>query len=694
LKRIALFALVSLVVACGSSSSGGNAPPQEDAGTAVTVQMHFDRQAGFYAAPWPSEDMRNADGTIAIDGFPNPNNVQLVQLGTQLIKSSARGFGQTTGVFFTTTDAIDPTGLPDLATSMTPNAKVFIVGVDKSAPDFMHRYPVHVAFVNDGGPFGAPNLLSAVPLQGAPLRPQTTYAAVVMKTLKDTNGNQLGVSSEMQAIAAGMQPTGMSAPAFAAYQAAFSALTSNGIAGGDIAGLAVFKTDAPTAQMAAVRADILSHAPPTPNSAFHLTDTFPTYCVYATTIGIPDYQAGDPPYDFGSTGGGWQFDASNKPIVQRTEQANFVVTVPRAAMPASGFPMAVVVRTGMGGDRPLVDRGPQPMTGAPATTPGTGPALHFAAVGYAGAQFDGPHGGLRNPTNGNEDFIMFNVFNPVALRDNVRETAIELVLFEHILEGITFDASDCAGLTGGPMVKFDMTRAALMGHSMGATVAPLVLAFEPKYGAAILSGAGGSYIENVLYKTQPLNVKPDIELLIEYESQHLSLTENDPVLSLFQWAEEPSDTQVYANLITREPANGEPSRHILMEQGIVDHYILPAIANSLSMPLKLDLAGTELDTTNAELQMLGEPTLTSMFPFSGQTNIQFPVQGNFMPTGGGSPVTAIVVQHPSDGIEDGHEVVFQTDAPKNEYRCFLKSYAPGGPAPKVPMGTTPDAPCP
>ncbi len=52
----------------------------------------------------------------------------------------------------------------------------------------------------------------------------------------------------------------------------------------------------------------------------------------------------------------------------------------------------------------------------------------------------------------------------------------------------------------------------------------------------------------------------------------------------------------------------------------------------------------------------------------------------------------MVVQHPGDAIEDGHEVVFQTEPPKHQYRCFLLSFAKG--LPKVPPDDTADAPCP
>ena len=53
--------------------------------------------------------------------------------------------------------------------------------------------------------------------------------------------------------------------------------------------------------------------------------------------------------------------------------------------------------------------------------------------------------------------------------------------------------------------------------------------------------------------------------------------------------------------------------------------------------------------------------------------------------------TAVVVQHLGDGIEDAHEVLFQTEAPKHEYRCFLESFLRG--TPRVLAGVSADAPC-
>jgi hypothetical protein len=82
--------------------------------------------------------------------------------------------------------------------------------------------------------------------------------------------------------------------------------------------------------------------------------------------------------------------------------------------------------------------------------------------------------------------------------------------------------------------------------------------------------------------------------------------------------------------------------------------------------------------------------LGDVLPLVSRQVISFPVQGNILPQG--SPaVTAIVVQHPEDEIEDGHETAFQTEPPKHQYRCFLESFASG--TPRVLQGAAEFDPC-
>jgi hypothetical protein len=672
--RLAPVALTPIVASCSA---------QQGTIAGTTVNMNFARDS-FYDAPFPSDDLVNPDGSITIDSFPNlpaPDTIAFIQQMQALIDGSSHGFAEEGAVFFSLSGSAEPQNLPDMPTSITPASSVQLLGVTQGAPDYLQPYPITVRFDPDGGPFGAPNMVTLLPLQGIPLRPRETYAAVI------TTATGLAPSGQMLAIAGGTMPSGMPAATFAEYRAAIASLGDAGIAPSQIAGLSVFTTDDPTTGLGLVLGDMLSHPTPMPDSAFTQTDLFDTYCVYEATIPMPDYQSGAYPYTFETTGGTWQFDSTGKPIQQRTEEAGMVITIPRAPMPAGGWPIMHFIRTGGGTDRPLVDRGPEATDGGPPIAPGTGPALYFAMAGMAGAEVDGPHEDLRNITNDNEDYLMFNINNAGALRDNVRESAAEYALFAHTLAALQLDVSDCPGTTSP--ATFDATRVGLMGHSMGSTIAPLVLQAEPMYKVVVLSGAGASWIENIVWKQLPLDIAPVVDLLLRYNQLDppRNVTEDDPVLTMLQWSVEPADPLVYTRALLQDVAPGQAPRQVLMEQGIVDHYIMPPIANATSLSLGLDMAGTPLDATSAELIADGTPTLESVLQFSGRSQISLPVMGNF--TNG---VTAVVIQHPGDGIEDGHEMVFQTDPPKREYRCFLQTWV-AGQTPLVPLPGDVDGAC-
>lgn len=648
--------------ACECAATPGTAVRMEDAAT-----------AGFFAAPFP-DDARRADGRPDLAGFPNPTASPFLAKCLDILAHDARGFATTAGVFFTLDGPLDESTTIEPAASVEPGATVALWRVVPGGPAVPH--PIDARFHADGGPFGATNLLSLLPLQGAPLAPGAAYAAIVRRALGDAAGNALGVPERLVRLVNGVRPAGMSPTVFAAYQEALASLADAGVPAAELAGLTVFTTDDPTASFRAAREALLAEPLPAPAAPFALREVFDDYCVYDTTLELPVLQEGTPPYQ--EAGGGWVFDASGAPIVQRREAARAVVTVPRSPMPPEGYPVVLLSRTGAGGDRPLVDRGRRDADGQ-VLEPGTGPALEFARAGFAGAMVDGPHGGPRNPNGGDEQFLMFNVTNPVALRDNVRQSALELALIARGLGAVHVDTTDCPGATAPPGdgATFDRTRLVLMGHSMGATIAPLTAAFEDSVRAVLLSGAGGSWIENVVWKLEPIPVRGFAELLLGVAGTY-QLHEHDPALSLFQWAAEPADPPVYAARLVASPP-GPAFPHVLMLQGIVDHYILPPIANATSLALGLDLAGPGLDADHAELSHF-EP-LAELLRFSGGATRALPVSGN-RPAGGGG-VTAVVTQHPEDGVEDGHEVVFQTDAPKRQYRCFLESFARGEP-PRVP----------
>lgn len=619
-------------------------------------------------APWPDERLRRADGTIDL-AFPT-RRAGIVRTLAGLLQG-VDGFGTSSTIYFPLDAPLDPASLPSPHGSLAADASVFLVDVDSASSERGRRVPVVVGFEADLGPFGARNVLGVLPLQGRPLHPGRTYAAVVTTRVRGLDGAPLRVAPTLAGLVRGERPEGLSEAAFEAHRAALEVLEAQGVR--DLAATAVFRTWDPMAELAEARAEVLESPLPIPDAPFALREVFDEYCVLHTTIRMPDFQAGEPP--FLTEGGRWARDSSGRLVPQRREQANLWVTVPRRAMPDAGFPTAVFIRTGGGGDRPLVDRGPNPVRGMGAP-PGSGPARQFARAGFVGVSVDGPLGGLRNLEGWDEQFAIFNINNPEGLRDTIRQSALELAILAHVLPTLSIDASGCPDLdASGGAVRLDTARLALMGHSMGATIAPLTVAVEPAYRALVLSGAGASWIENVLHKRSPLEVRPLAEALLGYTDRRL--TPHDPALALLQWAGEPADPQVYARAVVSAPVVGEP-RHVLMFQGILDTYIPPPVANALTLALELDLGGEGLDETLAGYTPLGRD-----LDLAGGVRLALPALGNRME----GRITAVLVQHVEDGIEDGHEVVYQLAPPQTQYRCFLQALIDG-----VPRVTLPDAP--
>lgn len=639
----------------------------------VSVRMDLSLEGGFYVAPFPGEHRRREDGSVDVSRFPNPRRndyaASLIALAGQ-----RDGFGLTSAVYFQLTGSPNVSRLPSVAESVTSSARVFLVAAQSMPGEPQPaRVPVEVTFQSNGGPFGAPNMLVVRPVQGFVLRPSTLYAAVVLREVRDTMDRPLEAAPALRALVEGQRVDALSSGAQDSYRRALDSLRTQGVALSDIAGLTVFRTGDPTADFQRFRTHAIAQPPIAPIERFRRTELFDTFCVYESVVEMPVYQRGEPPYT--SSGGEWTTDMRGTPMVQRRERARLVLTVPRATMPSGGYPIVVFSRTGGGGDRPLVERGVRGSNGGPPLAPGTGPALEFARAGWAGISPDGPHGGLRNVTRTDEQLLVFNFGNLGAMRDNVRQSALELVLVAHALPSIRVDASDCPGATAE--ARFDTSSLAIMGHSMGASIAPLAVAFEPRFRAMLLSGAGASWTENVVHKLRPLAVRPLAEALVGYTGTGRMLRGDDPILNILQWAGETSDAQVFNRYVIDEPPEGR-ARHVLMMQGIVDHYIMPPIANAGSLSLGLDLGGQPLDATTMELARF--TPIASLLGFAGRSAMALPARGNRASQG--AMVTAILTQTREDGVEDGHEVVFQTEAPRRQYRCFLESLARG--VPRVP----------
>jgi hypothetical protein len=248
---------------------------------------------------------------------------------------------------------------------------------------------------------------------------------------------------------------------------------------------------------------------------------------------------------------------------------------------------------------------------------------------------------------------------------------------------------------------------------MGATVAPLALHLQPRYKAVVLSGANGSYIENILAKEMPSPLAAQLEQLFGLD---YCLDEFSVLSSLFQWAEEPSDPVVYEPALFADPKK-RPPPDVLMIQGIGDHYIPPPVADVSSMGLRLSLVGPVRDNDRPQ-RCTPDPEgavprcggdarypvtkVLDLLPYVGTGPVPYPAHGPVLRDPRDGSLRALV-QYDRDAScrQDGHEVAYEIAQARWQYRCFLASFARGQAKvwPPPPASVTDDtleidAPCP
>jgi len=733
-------------------------PLRENGGAGLpTALVAFDAvDADFFAAPFPALGrVDDAQGGLqgAVDGDRFPADTPLLFRLRRL--TSTDGYGVSAAIFFQLDGAVPAGVLPasfaapafpdassDAASAAAPGVFVF----PRGHPDQPATVNVDVSWtryaVGDGSQSRQGFLLSILPVQGLPLAANTDYVAVVTTAIAQP-------STFMQTLCGRATPAGISDADAQQYLDAVQQDLAGplGVGCAQIAAMSLFHTSDPAHELPQVQA--LAHDDLTVNELGCDAQPLPregdssgwrceqaAYCVYSGTVLVPDYQRGTPPYlPYVSWQGSWPQEPVGSPSggapgctpdlgsapepsdptswAPTWRAARVVVTIPHAPPPtrddgtrASAYPVVVMARTGAGPGGSwvdsIVDRGPT-LGGDCKTQVCRGPAEVFTSVGYAGISIDGPLVGISGtqPDEFNEDLAIFDFLNPDALRDNIRQSAVELTLVPDILQHLKIDLGQCEGAGTGD-ARFDLSHMALFSHSMGSTISPLALAADPRYGAAILSGSGGSLIQNVLYKTQPLPVSAG-GLLFGYAVSACDLSPRDPQLSLLQWALEPADSESYARRMVSDL--GPPgtwatphARDVLMIQGLVDHYILPPIADVMSLGEGLDLGvgpGScnddrycDKDPVHGEVAAQGYPALADLLGLSGHRvlaladaggNVAWPP--NVPPPTPPRNLTALVVQHridenrePGTCSVDGHEVIFESLLARHQYACFLHDF--------------------
>jgi hypothetical protein len=607
----------------------------------------------FFRLPFPN-DARVAGGKLDMSDFPDPGptplGVDLVKLYVDTWTADFDGFSDIAAITFRFSADIDfstTSGDSVRLIDVTPGPSLGrLLGRSWEYSPGRTKYSCLYRFTLRNSP-------------AEPMEPGHTYAAFLTTAFRSKAGDAPVVDPDLAAVLGATPPSDASlSNAWNAYKPLRDWAAMQGAMAPDIAGAAVFTVQDAPGHMQRLAAAVAAQPAPTlsaltlcgPGVTSPCDDGTPdracgsgggAYDEIHGRLSVPIFQAGTEPYDTPADGGGI-VETAGAPVVARTENVCFALSIPRppAVMPAGGWPL-VVYGHGTGGSmRSFIGDG---VAGAMA-----GLAAPVAVLGFDEVE----HGARRGASTKKPDDLVFNPLNPRAARDNFVQGAAD-VLQALRLPSVKLDA---AASPTGAAVAFDPTRVAFFGHSQGSTSGELAIAVSSTVQAAVLSGAGSFLTRSLLEKTMPQNIGAGLTFLIGEP-----LDADHPVMTVFQSFFDRSDPLSYNQLTLVHPPVPLPSKHLLMTWGTGDTY-------------------TPRSTLQANGESLGNiPLVAPMLESYSVAPIPRPVSLNV--TGGdGVKRTAVLLQYMATGY-DGHFVAQMNPSAVADWTAFLGTYfATGSPS--------------
>lgn len=681
------------LAACGGGGSGGGSsstaapatsgstsaptsgtqpvpPPQRQAPanlhTGPELVLDTSGQGAFFDWPWPSDARRLSNGAPDLGSLPNPRGASWIDRTYQLAMTDTDGFSPSGTISFQFDAAINPAAADPLA-SLAPDAAVQLVDIDPRSPDRFTRHAIHVGITARADSFRPAHLLQVLPVPGLALRPHTTYAALVLRKLGASTTSWLGQNPQLTELLAGQTPAGAKgADLRRAVEPLLSALPGLGIHPDDLAAATVFTTGDPTALLIK-QARHLDGLPALAPTALRQRDVYTDFTALIGSWSPPQFQQGTPPFVLG---GGEQIrDANGLPVTQRIDTAEFQLSVPKGRMPAEGFPLYLYVHGTGGVASQAIDRGAMP---APNVDPplGSGLASYVAQVGWGTCCTAGPLSPGRIGALSADGYAAYNVFYPAAMRDNFGQMVLEMVLFRRLVLGLRIDPALCPGTDASAApdgkVRFDARFVVVGGQSLGSYLSGILASIVPGWQGAVLTGAGGSWVEFAFGPKDPFDLSLVIQLLAVPAGE--TLDRFHPLVMAFDLAVGAADNMHYVRRMLRDPLPGTVPPHLLVVEGHADLQVPCGLQRALCLAAGVDMAGSDPGPTPAEQVM---PVL----PWGGGSVLPYPASLNrVLPDG--SRRTALVVRYLPD-FREGHYVSVQRDEPKRQIKEFVQALGQG-----------------
>jgi predicted esterase len=670
----------------GANPEGPNVPPAETGPKSVTAAMFalpeadgtlanacstvggeneftLDCTPGFFDHPFPSNARRDADGRARFLGYPNPYSVPLITSYIAYADRLEIGFSPEAAGWLRFSAGLDPATLPkDAAATREASSSVQLLDVDASSPEFGTRRLVQLDYRHEEGVYFAPDTLSFRPVDGFPLRPRTTYALVVTRSVKGLDGGVIQRPAVLDHVLGYGTPAEAEQKLRDDWAPALASIENAGIPRDQIAHLTVFTTNDPTAELFAAHDDALTQPAPTMSNVVY-KDSPGGVDVYEGMYGpTPDYQVGQVPFALPEDGG--NFDSSSgTPKVQRLYDQRFAIAVPDAAVcpvPDAGYPV-VLYAHGTGGDyRSFIDDG-------------TAQALAGQCLASMGVDqiFHGTRPGA--PTGPNAETIIqtlfFNFENPKSARTNPRQSAIDETARARLFTNPDAPATISAEVAKNKQeIRFDGSKLAFFGHSQGGLNGPLFLAADGQTRGGVLSGSGSVITLTLLEKTSPT---PSVAALVKSTllrlrgDQQAEATVFHPGLALAQTIVDTTDPVHYVPRLIKNPRPGFLPKSIYQTEGVAasgkgDSYTPPRC-------IEAQAVATGLPLLNPVVYPFAGMDLAGMAPVDlGPAGLS----GNLA----GGQATGVLAQFTPQG-GDGHFVVFNVPKARKQAALFCRGLA-------------------
>jgi pimeloyl-ACP methyl ester carboxylesterase len=670
----------------GTDCSRTEADLQDDS---FPFKVYFEVPEGtvdeFYRLPFPN-DIRFRGGHIDLSGHPAPETPLASGLVTSYldaIETEATGFSVQGSIYFRFSKAVDY----DTIRLGGDNPTFYLVDITPDSPGYGQGGAVSMSATTARGKYICQHWMALKPSDGYPLRHATTYAVIVTDGIHASSGAALTRDEDFQVMLQDSEPTDpVMAAAWQQYQPlrdylADESVVENGYTS-HVMSAAVFTTMDPDALMEGFRSkfrectgsdcDLLPAPDPVGTELDSETDD---YYVVTGTIPVPVFQNGTPPYL--SEGGGVEFESSRIPTIQRSENVDFFLTVPKGTPPAAGWPVVLFAHGTGGGADSFVNNGVADALSSVEVTLDSSPTtVGFAVLGIDGVQ----HGSRRGGSDLEPDVLYFNFLNPQAAKYNAVQGAADNFQLVRMVEGL---ASTPVSVTGvADPIQLDPESIHYFGHSQGCLTGPLFLAYEPMVKAVVLSGAGGNLIRSLRTKTKPVDI-PSAMMLVLGDT---SIGDNHPLLNLLQLYFDPVDVINYGRDLTVAPLQiGETAddpplpihagpKHVFMSFGRDDSYSTEGTMISLARtlrPQQVNDLGLGCDCHDSSCDTKDDAGLhENLCLIRGIGETTTPVRANAWNTD--VWYTNVLKMYMPDGY-DGHFVLFDHPDGAQDYSRFLAS---------------------